>query len=210
VVGVQEVQESPEPSDGQLLDLCRTGDRQAFSELWRRHSAVAVRYARSLGTPPDAEDVVSDAFLNILRLLRIGKGPEGRLRPYLLTTVKNTWLSVAQRAPAAVDPAVLDEEPSSRGVIDVEHDADESLVSEAFHSLPDRWQQALWLNEVERLPPRQIATILGIRPNAVAALTYRAREALRRAWINMDMVWVGVMALAGFMTLGYAAWSASS
>lgn len=175
-------------TDGQLLLRSRDGDRHAFSELWRRHAPVAVAYARSLGSsPPDPEDVVSDAFVSILRQLRAGKGPQRSFRPYLLTTVKNTWMSHARRTPLMSSLDDTEHPPSVLGAIDVEAMVTSAALAEAFDSLPERWQHALWLSEVEQLPPRQIAELLGIRPNSAAALTYRARDALRKAWIRAHL-----------------------
>lgn len=175
-------------TDAVLLQRSRDGDRRAFSELWRRHAPIALAYARSLGTaPPDPEDVVSDAFLSVLQVVRAGKGPEERFRPYLLTAVRNTWLTAARRTPTAVPLDQVEEPPSSVGTIDLEAMADSTALAEAFCSLPERWQHALWLSEVEKLPPREIADVLGLRANAVAALTYRAREGLRRAWITAQL-----------------------
>ncbi|MDQ0726464.1 sigma-70 family RNA polymerase sigma factor [Microbacterium sp. W4I20] len=175
-------------SDAHLLRLSREGDRRAFSELWRRHAPTAVAYARSLGAaPPDPEDVVSDAFVRILQLLRTGKGPEERFRPYLLTTVRNTWLTASRRAPATVPLDAAEDPPSRIGTVDIEAMVNSAALSEAFCALPERWQHALWLSEVEQLPPREIAEVLGLRPNAVAALTYRARDGLRKAWIGAHL-----------------------
>ena len=175
-------------TDADLLRRSRDGDRRAFSELWRRHAPTAVAYARSLGAaPPDPEDVVSDAFLSILQLVRTGRGPEERFRPYLLTTVRNTWLTAARRAPSTVPLDAVEEPPSGVGTIDVEAMMNSTALAEAFCALPDRWQHALWLSEVEQLPPREIADVLGMRANAVAALTYRARDGLRKAWIGAHL-----------------------
>lgn len=43
----------------------------------------------------------------------------------------------------------------------------------------------------------------------IALVVYRkvGVDILRRAWINMDLVWVGAMAIAGITTLGYAVWT---
>ncbi|MBW8762037.1 MAG: sigma-70 family RNA polymerase sigma factor [Microbacterium sp.] len=184
---MDEPRDAPE-SDNALLLRSRSGDRHAFSELWRRHSPVAVAYARSLGaSPPDPEDVVSDAFLSILRQLRSGKGPQRSFRPYLLTTVKNTWMGHARRAPITMPLDDAEHPPSLIGSIDVEAMVNSAAVVEAFGSLPERWQHALWLSEVEQLPPREIAEVLHIRPNSAAALTYRARDALRKAWIRAHL-----------------------
>lgn len=175
-------------ADNRLLQRSRDGDRHAFSELWRRHSPLAIAYARSLGSaPPDPEDVVSEAFVSILHQLRTGGGPQRSFRPYLLTTVKNTWMTHVRRAPSTMPIDDAEHPPSRIGAIDTDAMADSTILSEAFRSLPERWQHALWLSEVERLAPREIAGILHIRPNSAAALTYRARDALRKAWIRAHL-----------------------
>ena len=56
--------------------------------------------------------------------------------------------------------------------------------TQAFASLPERWQLVLWHTEVEGRSAAEVAPILGLAPNAVAALAYRAREGLRQAYLN--------------------------
>jgi hypothetical protein len=43
---------------------------------------------------------------------------------------------------------------------------------------------------------------------ALAIVVYRkvGVDVLRRAWINVDLIWIGVLALAGTLTLGFGAW----
>ena len=42
----------------------------------------------------------------------------------------------------------------------------------------------LWYTEVEGLDPHDVAPIMGLSANGVAALAYRAREGLRKAWLQ--------------------------
>lgn len=43
----------------------------------------------------------------------------------------------------------------------------------------------LWHTKVEQLRPQQIAPLLEVSANSVAALTHHAREGLRRAYVSM-------------------------
>jgi hypothetical protein len=61
------------------------------------------------------------------------------------------------------------------------------VVARAFRTLPERWQAALWYTEVESLTPAQIAPLLGLSANGVAALAYRAREGLREAYLQQHL-----------------------
>jgi len=171
-------------SDRELMDRARVGDDTAVAELWSRHRDAAVRAARAF-TDLDPEDLVSDAYATILAGFRRGGGPAGEaFRPYLYTVVRN----LARRRGAARREVAVEELPElDDGDVVAEQQLgslDQRMIRTAFASLPKRWQEVLWYTEVERLSPREIAPILGVGANATAALAYRAREALRQAWLQ--------------------------
>ena len=60
-------------------------------------------------------------------------------------------------------------------------------AAKAFASLPERWQLVLWHLEVEGQKPADVAPLLGMSPNSVSALAYRAREGLRQAFLTMHL-----------------------
>ncbi len=107
-------------------------------------------------------------------------------RPYLLTSVRNAFYD-RTRKDKRVD--VTDEVPEDLGqvlAIAARSDEDEErrMAALAYASLPERWQLVLWHTEVEGMSPAEIGPLLGLAPNAVAALAYRAREGLRQAYLN--------------------------
>ncbi len=173
-------------SDSALIELSRAGDRTAFGELWQRHSRAALTVARSF-TSLDADDVVAEAFAKVFSAIRGGGGPTGAFRPYLFTTVRNvasSWGRVQQ--PVQVEDADAFEDPTT-SEDEVLASLDRSTTARAFRSLPTRWQEVLWYTEVEAMSPRHVAPLLGMKPNAVAALAVRAREGLRQAWISVHL-----------------------
>ena len=71
------------------------------------------------------------------------------------------------------------------GITDPTDEAIErTLTARAYRSLPDRWQAVLWYTEVEGMDPHEVAPLLGLTANGVAALAYRARDGLRTAWLQ--------------------------
>jgi len=170
-------------SDAELLERVRRGDKQAYGALWARHRRAGLSAARAITTAFDADDLVSEAFVRVLGAIERGNGPTAAFRPYLVTTIRSVaarWgAQPAELTPEefeAVDPASSDEAFAER--------FDQSLTVRAFNSLPQRWQEVLWYTEAERLPPRDVAALIGIKPNAVSALAKRAREGLRHAWVQ--------------------------
>ncbi|WP_422758019.1 sigma-70 family RNA polymerase sigma factor [Paenarthrobacter sp. C1] len=175
--------------DGHLIELVRSGDMSAFNHLYERHVAIASTVAkRNVDNPSDAEDVVAEAFQSVLQSLVAGKGPDTFFRAYLLSTV--TRLSHQQnrkssRVVPSGDDSVLDQTMA-------EPDAavqafESSTVARAFRSLPERWQAVLWYLDVERMKPAAVAPILGVSANAVSALAVRAREGLRRQYLQFHL-----------------------
>lgn len=169
-------------ADGELLDACRSGDTDAFAALWERHRHAAHAAARGLARTLDPDDLVSEAYLKIFELVLDGRGPRGAFRPYLYQVIRSTAVD-RYRSPEHAS-AELDEIPDLHEIGPWEDNAfDLNAVTEAFSSLDERWQAALWYAEVEGLPPRQAAPLLGLSANAVSALTARAREGLQSAWV---------------------------
>src|SRR5882757_4994313 len=171
-------------SDTELIESARSGDTSALAELWRRHYRSAARVARQFTSSIDADDLVSEAYARIFQRVLAGGGPTGAFRPYLYTTIRNlaaSWGAASRDVQVDdiqdfEDPSTLDD-PAAIAL-------DRTLTARAFRSLPERWQSVLWYTEVEGMDPHEVAPILGMSANGVAALSYRAREGLRKAWLQ--------------------------
>jgi RNA polymerase sigma factor (sigma-70 family) len=171
-------------SDAELIDRARSGDTRAFGELWRRHYRSAARVARQFTSSIDADDLVSEAYARIYQRVLAGGGPTGAFRPYLYTTIRNLASSWGA-ASRDIQVDMIDDFEDERIPDDPAAWAlDRTLTARAFRSLPERWQTVLWYTEVEGMDPHEVAPLMGLTANSVAALSYRAREALRKAWLQ--------------------------
>jgi RNA polymerase sigma factor (sigma-70 family) len=175
-----------ELSDAELISSVRGGDVSAYGDLFARHRDAATRLARQLVPGPDADDLVSEAFAKVLNVLLAGGGPDVAFRAYLLTAVRRLHVDKI-RATARATPTddltpYEDAEPFADTVI---AGFEGGAAAKAFASLPERWQLVLWHLEVEGQKPADVAPLLGMSPNSVSALAYRAREGLRQAYLQM-------------------------
>jgi RNA polymerase sigma factor (sigma-70 family) len=177
------------PGDAVLIAASRSGDAAAYATLYQRHVAAANSLAQHLVRDlAEADDVVAESFAKVLDLLGRGGGPQGAFRPYLLTVVRRAAYDryrVMRRQLVtdqleAFDPGIPFADPA------VAH-LERSMVARAFASLPERWQAVLWHTEIEGAKPAEVASLLGLSANGVAALAYRAREALRQAYLQMHL-----------------------
>ena len=188
--------ESTEPlprSDADLIAASQAGDVAAYDSLYRRHVAAAHGLARQLvRNRAEADDVVAETFAKILDLLHRGGGPDDAFRPYLLAAVRR---AAYDRHRAERRQLVTDEmEAFDRGVPFADPavaDLERTIIARAFASLPERWQAVLWHTEIEGARPADVAPLLGLTANSVAALAYRAREGLRQAYLQMHLSGAG-------------------
>ena len=174
-------------ADADLVLRTRSGDTGAFGELWRRHYRAGVTVARNMTSSLDADDLVQEAYTRIYDSIVSGGGPTGSFRAYLFTSIRNTAAAWGRaRRETTYDELDGVEDPSA-GEHESEAALDRSLTHQAFRSLPTRWQEVLWYSEIEGMKPAEIAPLLGMKPTAVAQLTFRAREGLREAWIQAHL-----------------------
>lgn len=174
-------------ADSDLVTRTRSGDSGAFGELWRRHYRAGVTVARNMTSSLDADDLVQEAYTRIYHSIVSGGGPTGSFRAYLFTSIRNTAAAWGRaRRETAYDELDGVEDPSA-GEHESEAALDRGLTHQAFRSLPTRWQEVLWYSEIEQMKPAEIAPLLGMKPTAVAQLTFRAREGLREAWIQAHL-----------------------
>ncbi|WP_461474376.1 sigma-70 family RNA polymerase sigma factor [Microbacterium sp. HJ5] len=176
-----------EPGDADLVLRTRSGDRGAFGELWRRHYRSGITVARNVSPGTDADDLVQEAYTRIYQSILKGGGPTGSFRAYLFTSIRNTAAGWGRaRRETAIDELESLEDPATTEQATADS-LDRSLTHQAFRSLPTRWQEVLWYSEIEGMKPAEIAPLLGMKPTAVAQLTFRAREGLREAWIQAHL-----------------------
>lgn len=182
-------------SDAELIAAVRDGDLAAYGTLYERHVSAAYNLARQLArSGAEADDLVSESFAKVLDTLRVGKGPDSAFRAYLLTALRHTAYDKTRRD-KRVD---LNEDMSEvtgalGGALTVPFSdtavqgLERSMAAKAFAKLPERWQAVLWHTEIEQQSPAEVAPILGLTPNSVSALAYRAREGLRQAYLQVHL-----------------------
>ncbi len=176
-------------TDPELISLVRAGDARAYDELFVRHRDIAVRYAGRIADPGRAEDLCAEAFAKIFDLLQRGLGPDVAFRAYLLTTVRTSHLNTIRAR--SREELVPDHEAIARQVPvvdDPDNRFDQAAIHDAFAQLPRRWRAALWLTTVEGLSNEEAGEHLGIKPNAVASLAFRARAGLRQAYLSRHLL----------------------
>ncbi len=165
-------------TDEQLARRAGAGDPRAFELLYERHSGALLSFSRHLlGSREEAEDVLQQTFVRAFASLRAGTRPD-HLRAWLFTIARNRALTVLSRRREAPGEA-LHALPDLDGLAEcVERRSELRALLADLALLPEEQRAALLLSELEELPQRRVAEVLGTSEARVRALIYRARRAL--------------------------------
>ncbi len=179
--------------EADLVRLAARGDAESFDELYRRHGPTTWRLAQAAAVDRDAAVwAVGEGFVRALRSARRGQpapDEDGGFRPLVLAAVYRSALDHARAtghsAPATAPmPVPAGQATKARRGPEIKprgggaRAADAALVESAFRSLPERWRAAVWLSEVEAMPPERAAPILGVSVPVAIQLVNRGTRGL--------------------------------
>ena len=164
--------------EAKLLKRLQAGDERAFETLYERHMPPVYRYAlRMTGSAADADDVVQELFLALIREARGYDPVRGELRSYLYGMARRLIL---RRLPAeppgdddAPEPAVEDD-PFER--LNLEQRL--TLVRTAVAALPASYREVVALCDLEELSYADAAATMGCAVGTVRSRLHRARAML--------------------------------
>jgi RNA polymerase sigma-70 factor (ECF subfamily) len=160
-----------------LLRDARLGREAAFLRLFDDHHLPLFRFAwRLTGSTADAEDIVQECFLALLRPECSFDPARTAIRTYLFGAVRNQSLKRLRRreqgeAAESADPRTPETE-ALRGEIT-------EAVADAIAALPESQREVLLLAHYEQLSLAEIAEITQLEVSAVKSRLQRARAALR-------------------------------
>jgi RNA polymerase sigma-70 factor (ECF subfamily) len=164
-----------------LLHKARNGDESALMRLFEEHYLPLFRFAwRLTGRTADAEDMVQECYLALLRPGSAFDGRRSSLRTYLFGAVRNqAWKRLRRREGSSEGlPEAADLRSPESETLRAEL---EQAVARAIRQLPDTQQEVLILAQYEQLPLAEIAELLEIDVGAVKSRLQRARAALKDA-----------------------------
>ncbi|GGK67159.1 RNA polymerase sigma factor [Streptomyces flaveus] len=180
-----------EPHRGQAADgelgmavaRAQEGDEDAFSVAYRLVQPGLLGYLRGL-VGDDAEDVASDAWLEIARDLGRFRGDGAGFRGWTATIARHRALDHLRRQKVRPRPSVLEQDVLELPVHNTHDQALESISTEyaleLVSRLPLDQAEAVLLRVVVGLDGPAAARVLGKRPGAVRTAAYRGLKTLAR------------------------------
>ena len=145
----------------------------------------------------DAEDAVQECYLRALRHFDTFRGPA--IKPWLFAILRNVCRGEFARKSSGLnyidqyvggetdkdEDAVrpLWQEPQVSPETETLHQRDAQTIRRLVAELPEQFREAIVLREINDLPYREIADVIGVPVGTVMSRLARARSMLRKAWI---------------------------
>jgi RNA polymerase sigma-70 factor (ECF subfamily) len=170
-------------SDGDLMRRAAEGDRDAFAELYRTHSAQVYRFARLMtGSSTIAEDVVQEVFLGLMRGASRYDPSRASLSTYLYGSARHHTRRRLLRDRLFV---TLDQDEADL-CLPLRPDASDELIRQrdvqhlrrAILRLPARYREVIVLCELQDVSYADAAKALGCALGTVRSRLHRARHLL--------------------------------
>ena len=180
-----------ELSEGRLLKLLGDGNKEAFDELYNRHSEVVYRTAlKFLGNHENAADLTQEIFIKIWTD-RSKYSDITNIRAYLSIISRNlairSWKKMARDRSALEEWAMQSgDERKDPNIDDMIHlKGLEIFFAETVNQLPPQQRKVYRLAREEGLTYKNIARLLNISPITVKQHMVAANRFVRERWEQM-------------------------
>ena len=178
--------------DEVLVSRARAGDLEALETVFRAFETPVYSLARRLcRTTQDAEDVLQETFIEVMRSIKNYRG-DGPLAGWIRKVAASKALMKLrhhrpERGDASLDDADLDtmEVPGSSFPRPVEASLARVDLQTAMSRLSDTARAVVWLHDVEGYTHDEIASLMGKTPSFSKSQLARAHVRLR-GWLAGD------------------------
>ncbi len=173
--------------DGQLVEEYRsTANREAFSELWRRHEPrIRASCRRVLRNDAAAEDITQDTFLRAL--VHLGRYEADNFAGWLWRIAYHLCLNYLRSVEVRATRALLEEaeELGAMSAGERGNDIAEALIA-LMETLPERQRIALKMFYLDECSYADIMRATGFSAKELKSAIQNGRRTLRQKWERMQ------------------------
>jgi RNA polymerase sigma-70 factor (ECF subfamily) len=189
---VPKEQRDPKEVDLEKVRDAQAGDREAFDYLVERHKDIVYAVAYRFAKDPDlALDLSQNAFIRAYRGIKSFRG-KSSFSTWLYRITMNTCIDYTRKKARSVDSLAVPEEvaeyagsepilaslPREPGADALSSELGEQ-IQKAIDLLPEYHKSVFVLYEIEGLPYKEIADVVGCSIGTVMSRLHYARKKLR-------------------------------
>lgn len=175
-------------TDGQIWDLFREGDVQAYEHMYARHFKMLYNYGRNLTKKEElVEDCIQELFFHLLTHKET-LSPVSSIKYYLFRSLRRRIFQSVQREEKTRSQESWPDDYDFEVILSVEQRmeldtaAQERLqaLAAGLNALPRRQREALFLIYYENLSYPEVADIMGLKIKTVYNLVHNAMVSLKK------------------------------
>ena len=181
--------------DGQLLQQMAGGDRQVFTELYKRYwEDLFITAAKALRGKEEAADVVQDVFLSLWSR-RNELDLQGSLAAYLHTSVRYKCIHYIEKNITRRDYLVQLAEvaisaSSPNAEINLQLKEMQQIVNNAVAKMPPKMQEVYKLSHQEHLSYKEISDCMNISVETVKKHIQHALQLIRKDMVPYTFIFL--------------------
>jgi RNA polymerase sigma-70 factor (ECF subfamily) len=161
------------------LAALQTGDNKAWEILYDLLATDLLAFIRRIGGR-DAEDILGETMLQMVRDIKKYSGDAAGLRPWAFRIARNRVVdSGRSRKRRPVEVPLEDNEPTISDLAPSTDLIDLVRLSTMFSDLTTEQREVLWIRYVADFSVIETAEITGRSPEAVSSISFRAIKRLR-------------------------------
>lgn len=170
-------------SDVELVDLLKSGNQLAYTEIFERYTRVLLRHAfRLLSDHEEAHDVVQDVFLQLWQK-REDLSFKTSLSAYLYASVRNRIFNLLSHQKVILRYAESISSFMVEGYNIIEDQIREKelalIIEKEVDALPPKMREVFLLNKKDELNYREISERLNITSETAKQQVYKAMKILK-------------------------------
>lgn len=189
-------------ADEDLVRRFNLGDASAFEELVRRYERPLYNFIlRSVRDPDRSQELLQDVFMKVLQRSSEFQG-NSKFSTWLYTIARNLCIDTSRkmvfRRHRSLDAPLGSEEGEGATLLDrlggdapgsdrqvISQDL-QARIAEAVEQLPDEQREVFLMRELQNMPFRDIAEVVGVPENTVKSRMRYALERLQRALVEYE------------------------
>ena len=159
---------------------CRSGDREAFEELFELYQPRLKYYVRRMnGTGYDTDDIMQEIWLTVVRKIRKLKNAQS-FTVWLYRIARNKVYDRFRCKQKTVELPEEEHLPQYSDAEPVFSAEDAERMHKALNKIQPYHREVLTLSFIEQMPYQSIAEVIGCNIGTVRSRIYYAKKSLRK------------------------------
>jgi RNA polymerase sigma-70 factor, ECF subfamily len=166
-----------------LVNKAKTGDREAFGQIYNLYFAKIFRYAKfNINDEDEAEDICQETFVKAWKSIEKfdSERPDWSIQAFLFTIARNLIIDRSRKKKDLKINEYTQIETNENFYEDLDHKENVETVKKVLSRLEEIERQIIILRFFEEMDTKEIAGILNMKDGALRVRLHRTMEKMKQ------------------------------